>query len=450
MPQLFDQLRSFLNEVDGEKRASVKKAAGTEAGSIGGATTHPVGSVDDQTSKATEGSRSAENTADVKKTIPISVDATSGTGPDQEGQQFNVGLKSTETGKDPSNEDAFKGDKDDPGTSHPAKTDDGEKYGSMSFSQLKKLSEKKANDIMAEIAVGAKQAAARPMPAAPQAKREAPKAAVPAKSPETTAAKAEQLKAAAAGYELASNAVQAASANDAQVKTAAAVEQTIRDALAAATMTGNYLREYEKQARMRKRAEDDAEAAPPAKDDSDGDEGAAPGDAPADAGGGGAPPGLGLDPSMLGDMSGGGGGGGPPPAAGGGGAGGSPEAVQQLLMALIEMGVSPDEIMQQLQAAGGAGGGAPPGGMPPDMGGGMPPDMGGGMPPDMGGGMPPDTGAPKMARARANKMRTDLIQLVKTAKAYQRSGRFQFKAASTPAEMRLRNEIKKCISEIVS
>ena len=56
MPQLFDQLREFLSEVENEKQASVKKRAeaNTEPGSQGGATSHPSKSVDDGTQPASE------------------------------------------------------------------------------------------------------------------------------------------------------------------------------------------------------------------------------------------------------------------------------------------------------------------------------------------------------------------------------------------------------------
>ena len=147
----------------------------------------------------------------------------------------------------------------------------------------------------------------------------------------------------------------------------------------------------------------------------------------------------------------------------GGGMGGAPgggqeDAVNQLLMALMEMGVSPDEIMQALQGGGG-GGGDPMGGMgggdplagggggdPLAGGGAPPPDMGGGMPPDMGGGDPT-----KMARVKqAQQVRRNLMQLVKTAKTYQRQGKFRFSEAKTAAERRLRDELKKCIAEIVN
>ena len=156
---LFDELRSFLAEVETQqvKAASAKKAeANTEAGSYEGGTSHPVKSVDDQTSDASEGERSSENSADVKSQVPAGgVDSNKAKPPEQEGQQFDVGMKSTSTGEDPAHEDDYKGTKDDPGTAHPAKTEDGEKYSSMNFIQLKKLTEKKANAILASVAVTA-------------------------------------------------------------------------------------------------------------------------------------------------------------------------------------------------------------------------------------------------------------------------------------------------------
>jgi hypothetical protein len=56
MSSMYDELRSFLAEVQQVKAASSKKAeANTEAGSRGGDTSHPVKNVDDQTGDANEG-----------------------------------------------------------------------------------------------------------------------------------------------------------------------------------------------------------------------------------------------------------------------------------------------------------------------------------------------------------------------------------------------------------
>lgn len=463
---LSTKLRGFLAEIQGEKTAAAKKASGTEPGSIGGSTTHPVKDVDDQTRKATEGARSAENSADVKETVMLGgADGAADKGPDQESVQFNVGVTSTETGKDPANEDNYKGDKDDPGTTHPAKTEDGEKYAAMSFAQLKAQFEKNANDIMAGLVAGG--TAPAKAPAAKQA-------AAPA--PDTTAGKAAALKAASAGYDMAAKAAQEKAASAEKAAMERAVEETIRNGLAMATMTGNYLRTYEKQA-LAKRAEEEGgdseggESKPKEKKESGGDSegggkkpgGESGGDSSGGEGGGAIP---GADAGLLGDMAGGGAGGGGAPAPGGdpmaggapGGGGGQGDAIQQILMALMEMGVTPDQIIAQLQGAGGGAGGGmggpPPGGDPMGGMGGPPP---GGDPLaalGAGGGDPTAGGDPtKIAAARkhaaANKRRQDLFQLMKTAKAYQRSGKFRITEAKTAAEQRLRGEIKKCLVEIV-
>jgi hypothetical protein len=163
MPQLFDQLRDFLAEVENEKQASVKKRAeaNTETTAQGGPTTHPSKSQDDGTLPASEGKRSQENTGDVKDTIPAGgVDSAADKAPAQADQQHNVGITSTATGEDPSNEDNYKEKKDDPGTDHAAKAGEGEKYSSLSYGQLRKLAADKANNILADIIKSAEESAA--------------------------------------------------------------------------------------------------------------------------------------------------------------------------------------------------------------------------------------------------------------------------------------------------
>lgn len=444
---LSDNLRGFLAEIQAEKTAAAKKAgSNTEAGSIGGHTTHPVKDVDDQTSKATEGARSAENAADVKEQIfNGGADGAPDKGPSQEDVQFNVGVTSTATGDDPANEDNFKDKKDDPGTEAPAKVDDNEKYGSMSFAQLKAMFEKNANALMAGVVAQSQKA---PVKAA-----QAP-APAPIQAPAKVADKAAALQAANAGYDLAK---EAAFAADPNIKTA--IEQTIRNGLNMATMTGNYLRAYEKQALAKAAGEDEeGEGGDEGKKPEEGGDKKKPGgEASGDSSGAtpseGAIPGV--DSGLLGDMSGGGGG---SPEAGGEGGGGNTDAIQQILMAMMELGIQPDQIIAQLQGGGGGGGmggmggGAPPAGDPMAALGGMG-GMGGEAPPmdpmaAMGGGGAPPADPTKMAAAR--KKRAELLQLVKSAKAYQKAGKFQFTEAKTAAERLLRNEIKKCFAEIAA
>ena len=416
MPQLFDQLREFLSEVENEKQASVKKraAANTEPGSQGGATSHPSKDVDDSTQPASEGQRSQENTSDVKKTISTGgVDSASDNSPSQEDQQLNVGITSTSTGEDPSNEDNYKGDKEDPGTTHPAKASEGEKYSSMNFSALRALTEKKANDLLADIAAhhNNKEAESKMPPFILEKMKQKKKDNPSDKKEEETS------KAAAAGEAAASlsNEQHAEIVKQAQEAVAGSIESTIFDGLEKAAMVGSYLTEFVKA------AEGEA-AAPEHESEESGEEEAAE-----ESEGG-----MDVDPSMMSQMAGEG-------AAPEGGA--SPDdAAQELLMALQEQGIDPAELLAMIQGGGApAEGGAPP--MDPAMAGGAPP-----MDPAMMGGMPPE--AAKMASA--NKAVTkDLVNLVKYAQHYRKAGKFKFTEAKTAQQRNLRDQIKLCVRDII-
>lgn len=430
---LFDELRSFLTEVETQqvKVASAKKKAeaNTEAGSYEGGTSHPVKSVDDQTGDAHEGERSSENSSDVKKQVPAGgVDSATESTPDQEGQQFNVGIKSTSTGEDSANEDNYKGDKEDPGTSHPAKTEDGEKYSSMSFSQLKKLTEKKANALLAGVSVALKQAELKgqqhKLDVDGDKKIEGSDLAKLRKgqtAQKMDEKKVDEKKASAVGYD---QAVKAGTPSEGDLHTffKSASENMIRGALSAATATGQYLSAFN--AQLQKAAEESEEHE--AKEPEGHEESESPKQEAAEDS---APKGdLGLDSGDMAAMAGG--------APEGGAEGGS---VDELLAALAEMGVTPDQVMAAL--GGGAGGAE--GGMPPDMAGGLPPEAAmGGAGPDMAAA---EAAAPKVAAA-ANKQ---IFGLMKAAKARARSGKFQISAAKTAGQRQLRDEIKKCIAEIV-
>lgn len=400
MPQLFDQLREFLSEVENEKQASVKKqaAANTEPGSQGGDTSHPSKDVDDNTQPATEGKRSQENTSDVKKTIfNGGVDAAGDSSPSQEDQQFDVGITSASTGEDPASEDDYKSDKEDPGTSHPAKTNDGEKYGSMSFGELRKLASSKANDILSDITLNMKQAAgSKPMPDFIQKKIDEKKG---KKAP---AADCDKMAAGAAAASLTAD-QQDEFAKQAREAVAGSIEQTIADGLEKAAMVGSYLQAFYKAA--------EGEAAAP---EEEGEESAPPEEGGAE---GGAESGMEVDPGMMAQMAGEGGG------EGGGGA--SPDdAAQELLMALQEQGIDPAELLAMIQQGGAGGAGGDPG----------------------AGGMPPE--AAKMASAQASVER-DLANLIKYAQSYRKAGKFRFSEAKTAQQRNLRDQIKLCVRDII-
>jgi hypothetical protein len=437
---VFSSLRSFFDEIDQEKQAA---APLSEPGSRGGETSHPSKNVDDGLIKVQEGSRFSENTADVKEQEgPASVENAG----DPKGQmqyETQIGVKHAPTGEDPSTEDDYKGDKEDPGTTSVMKADDGEKYGSWDFKKLAAAIGSLGNELMADLGQGrlSEKKGAAPAPkgafkgaAPPFPKKTAP----PAEEPDE-----ETKAAAAAGYKLA--AALGLDEGNADVQVSAMVEGIIKEAQQMADGLAQFIDAY---------AQTVKQAADPATGEAE--DHSAPGDASSGAG-----PAAGGDPM---------GGGGPP----GGGPDGGGQDPMEILAQL------PPEVLQQLVAAcqqgglvpggpgGGAGGPPPPGGPggpPPDMGGGPP---GGMPPPDMGGGMPkaaadptenlsgamhemgisPDDlagAAPKVAADQ----RATLLKIAEAVRIKRRSGRMGYKVASTPYDQQVRAEMRQYLAEVL-
>lgn len=365
-------------------KSNVKYAAEahTEPGSVGGATTHPVKDVDDSTEEASEGARSAENTADVKADQgKPSVDSTSDNvaakkaaakravdGKSEDGSvnppgtaagdQLQIGTKKQPTGEDPAVETgSAKAEKEDAAggrlgnTTHPARTNNGEldgyKYASMSIEKLASLTSQLGNELLAELSLlkkaeltgaqekidvnnngridGSDLAALR---SSEKADDDDEKSAVDAASQ--------------AGWELAGLLSGNFDKQAADALVSQSLEQIIKvasdDADKVASFLGEYHLELQKQAM-----------------------GEMPGGIDPAAMGGGAPP---MDPAMDPAMA----AGGPPGDAAGGG---EPD-IEQLIALLEQLGISPEEL-EAAMAAEGAGGGAA-GGMPPGAPAGAPPE----------------------------------------------------------------------------
>jgi len=138
-------MSSFLDDLDKWLLESVEKKAEEPPTALP--------KVDDGDRPAPTGARAAENESDVKSEIPAeSVDEASGAAAEGPGRGENVpsnsiGTKAAPTGEDPSVETAsVKAKPDDPGTSMPARADMGEKY---SAAQLRDM----GDTILADIAV---------------------------------------------------------------------------------------------------------------------------------------------------------------------------------------------------------------------------------------------------------------------------------------------------------
>jgi hypothetical protein len=117
----------------------LKEAAVKDAHEMGSQdTSHPSAKADDQDEPAQTGSRASENESDVKAGVPgQSVDEASGSEAEGPGRGENapsteIGTKAAPTGEDAANEtSSARSGRPDPGTSHPANTDYGEKYSQL-------------------------------------------------------------------------------------------------------------------------------------------------------------------------------------------------------------------------------------------------------------------------------------------------------------------------------
>jgi len=374
-------------------RSNVKFAAEahTEPGSIGGATTHPVKDVDDSTEEASEGSRSAENTADVKSDQgKPSVDSTSANvaakkaaakravdGKSEDGSvnppgtaagdQLQIGTKKQPTGEDPAVETgSAKAEKEDAAggrlgnTSHPARTNNGEldgyKYASMSIEKLASLTSQLGNSLLAELATVQKRAeltgAQSKLDVNGNGKIEGSDLASLRNGESSDVddddaddddadddddEKSATDAASQAGWELAGLLSGQFDKQAADALVTNSLESIIKVAADDADKVAAFLQRYG--AELNKQAAGEMPA----------------GIDPAALAGGGAP-----------DMGAAMGAGGPPP----GGEGGEPD-IEQLLALLEQLGITPEDLEAAMAAEGGAGGGG--GGMPPGAPAGAPP-----------------------------------------------------------------------------
>ena len=358
-----DSIDRFLKAVGySEKNA----AANTEPGAIGGATTHPVKDVDDSTEDATTGSRSAENTADVKADQgPASVEnakkaaarkrasankwaAESDPTGSASDDQLQIGTNKQPTGEDPSVEtSSVKAEKDDVETSHPASTDnselDGNKYASMSTAALHKLS----NDLGNRVLVSLTKNAEFHDDDEYTRKSASDSASDSSSESEMMEEKGAVDLAGQAGWELAGLLSGQFDKRDADSLVYSTLNEIIKTANDDADKAAVYLHSYQNE--LRKQAE--GEEMPPEMDPSAGM--GAPMDAP-----------MGDEAAMAGAM-----GGGEAPGGEGG------DDVEQLAAILDQLGISPEELEAAMAGQGSEGGegGASP--MDPSMGGGAPPEM---------------------------------------------------------------------------
>jgi hypothetical protein len=431
---LFGRIGDLLEEIGEEKSANDKQAMDDPGGKDGKSSHHSatIGDDGDLPQPAPEGEMSADNTKEVKKQIPNSVDsepeATPANAPTQDEVQLGQGVDAAKpTGEDPGTERDYKGTKEDPGsgssemggTSHPAKGSFGEKYSTdqltdMADDDLFKLAADLGNELLADVANGLFE---------PTKKAEETPA-TPGQSAATPAESAD------AGYKAAAA---AGDATDVDQVAGQVITQIVKTAHHQADLIASYLSQ-EKAAMEGEEEEVDptggaGEGEDHGTEETEGGEG--PTEAPPEEGSpleGGAP-GGGEEEALLAAMAGGGEGmGGEGPPMGDPGMGGP------------EMGGPPM--------------GGPEMGGPP-MGG---PEMGGmGAPPEALGGMGDEEALQQLAMALME-LGIDPAMLAqaggpapKLASAvtdYKKTGKFQVSETKTAAERQVRNYMKGYINEL--
>lgn len=444
---LFAQLNALAEEISQSSvKAAAEKSAGpvpSDPGGYQGASSHASASVSNNVQTATEGARASEYESDIKEQQGA-VSVNNAPELPQEGRQddvqLNIGTNAASTGEDPAAEKDFKGTKDDPGTSSPVKANDGEKYSAATFKTARENCSNLGNDILANLinfgtAKLQTNEKAAEMPAflkdkieKKEEKEEAPKSKGELKGDQhkldtdkdgkiegsdLAALRAGKEAAYKAGYELAEKLGLEKSAAEASVREVCA--NTLREADEMADLLIGFM--------STKSAGVDVEEAEEGEDHS------APGDEASGASD--APPAPAEEAPMGADA------GGAPDL--GGGAPSEDEAVQELAMALQELGIPPEALLEALAGGGdpAAAGGAPA----PEMGGGMPPEAA--PAPEMGGGMPPEM-APKMAAAR------ELNSIGRAVVNFKRAGKFQIKEARTKRSRQLRDMMKQHVIELVN
>ena len=434
---LFDQLNALAAEIaQSPVKTAAEKSAGpvpSDPGGYQGASSHPTTSADNGVQNASTGARASEYESDIKKQQgALAVDNTPEMSQEgrQDDVQTNIGVSAKATGEDPANEKDFKGDKDDPGTSSPVKANDGEKYSSVTFKQARERAGELGNDILANlINFGANKLTnekAAEMPAFLKKKTEEKSE---EKSESTGGLKGAQHKLDAdndgkiEGSDLAALRNDKAAAFKAGYELAVhlgldkeAAEASVRDVCA------NTIREVDEMADLFIGfLNSKAAAADPTEEATEGEDHSAPEDAASGMSDAPAPEAApaGLE-AMMGAE------GGPAPEAAGEPS--EDEAVQELAMALEELGIPPEALLQALS---GAQGGGAEGGMPPEAG--AAPEA----------AMPPME-EPKMAAAK------DLDAIGRAVVNFKRAGKFQVKEARTKRSRQLRDMMKQHVIELVN
>lgn len=425
---LFAELNALAEEISaGAEKIAAEKAAApcpADPGGYKGPSSHPSASADNNCQPASEGERSRENESDVKdQQGSPSVDNTPEMSYEgrQDDVQLNIGTHAAATGEDPAAEKDFKGTKDDPGTSHPAKTNDGEKYSAVSFKEARAKCTDLANEVLTHLVTAPAEKEAElhgdqhkldvdndgkiegedlaklrsgktkkkeDAPAVEEKKSEAAEATEESTAEEQGPVGADK-QAYDAGYELAA----------AMEWEKEAAEASVQE------LCANTLRETDEMAEavigwLDKQAEADIDDVANAEDHSEpADALSGAGDSPeaamTDAADTGAAEEMPMEEAPSDD-----------------------ESIQELAMALEELGIPPEALLGALS--------------------------------EEGGELPPEAGAEEMPKIAADKTASELNLIGRAVINFKRSGNFQVKEARTKRSRLLRDEMKQHVLELVN
>lgn len=323
------RINALLAEIDGpSKSASELDTTGSAAKDPGGYQTpsaHPSAKIDGHNGPASLGTRAKENEKDVKNANPAQVDNKKpGEGGSQDEYQYNIGTNQSATGEDSKTEKNFKDRKEDPGTEHPANAEDiGAKYASLNPDELHKEAYTQLNTLLAALA--------NKEPIETETTKKAGSAPVPTLA-------ADPGQAARQGYEFSSQLLAQEPAFDKTAFAHAVLEGLIKEALTDAANVARYL--YERAALAEQQAQEQktkiAAELPP--------------EAMAAVGGGGPPAGTPAEapPAPVAPV-------GAPSGVASAPGESHEQAMEELINALIEMGIPPEEILAAAQQSGAGG-----------------------------------------------------------------------------------------------
>lgn len=400
MSSSFSALEAFLADISELTKSADNK---TEPGNYDDGSAHPTAKIDSGTYESSEGERAREHDEDARKENQVAdlpgVDTSPG--PTLDEAATTVRTNPSFVGEDPSVEDNYDTKQEDPGTSHPAEfgSTTSEKVSSLADDELLEKMSELSNAILADIAMSAPRQSHSKSASRQEIAAAAAQAAAMANGQSSNQDEAQVKAALLAGYQAANQIIDLAEKQASEEKSGQLDEaqQLIYDALLeademaekTAAALNTYFSELNKAA-MHGEENEDEEGMASGTEHDEGAEGVA--SSPEEAAN------MVGEEMSLDDIL-------DSAAASGDEPVDEEEALNELASAMMEMGVSPEELVAAAEEEGGEG-----------------------------------------------KMASDKTRLKKLASAvtkYRRSGRFEFGPPKTKRAAKMRKELRKYVADVV-